>query len=1147
MNRALIYLPILIVSICFSLILLKSMPKDSGHIPAYNLVSQSAESPLSLPDFKDVSWQSGVVSSHRHTSKHLSSAIESLGGGVCVIDINNDHWMDLFIVGGRGTTREYGREAWWHSSNGDRLLLNRFGNSFEDITVSAGITTQWSGMGCAVADMDNNGLDDLLVSGIGGQLLYRNLGANKFESVLPGALQSAERWSTHSALTDLDKDGKVDLYSTQFVFYQKGGKTFEASQGFVALRQVDFAPELYDPQPNLLFKNLGNMKFEPAQVAPDMQNNLGRSLGARWHDFNQDSLLDLLVINGFGSPNRVFINRAQGGFIEQPHYLRGAQVAGAHNVLIADLNRDNTGEMFIISASGLRNTFLESGSDGQFKDVAEQRHLAKKDALHFDDWGSVAADFNNDGYQDIYVGSGKILPDGDSTFIPKAQHNRIYINKAGQGFVRASGDDAHVLSGSTRGVISFDMDNDGVLEVLVANNNGPMQLLKNTTANQHKWVGVGFENIVPWLGGKVTVTTDSDQWQQSITFKQGLFSQNDPRIHFGLGEQRAPVTLTLEDSQGKSVKFTQLDVGSYYHLDQQKNLHAVTSHKVLSDLQKHLANATQKEHLAWFNLLLRPDEDYIKELHSLWELATPEDKLAVLEMVTHRNDKKALGLLFAGMTDQDRLVQLKAMEGVRLKEMESSVPWLLPLFASNSPEVVCKAAQMFAFFYEQEEAVLHRKALAVSPMMKALKKPHVEQQLCLLDALAASENKRAVEGVIKALRTSPSAEVRASAIRALGQVRDVKGVAEVLLALQKQPQAIEVAESLIALSRLRYDKLEQLFGSFFLTQQNRGIQLQRLLALLNRQEDIVLPKKWINQAVEFQVEILQAPERNPELIAWLKMLGKDAARQYFEQLGDYLNHPNSEIVVQAYASALQIMDKNKKADIESRLLAMDEGLRGQVILRSGDDFRFSPKILEEFVQKTLKSAVTADSFLTFLSALSKADQSSMTTLVLNSEPNFLSEAVTEFAEQQCIQPANLNVEHLRKFPSPLKLAVINWFYGCGTVEEQGLELVHWRVMLNEVLTTDQVSESDKVDLISRASLASAFVANQWLPSVVDQLETSEVVRIIANLPQNDRQDSLQSYLEKVSEGEGLLAGDKLYAYSLRTDSQIATLMKEVED
>ena len=1129
----------------FLALLFKNRPALPPVVPSYQQTSAAVKQSVEHVSFKDVSWAYGLIAAHRQTSKQLSSSAEALGGGICIGDINQDQWMDIFVVGGSGTTREYGKDAWWHKQQGDRLFLNIKGRFFEDVTERFGISQPFAGMGCVIADLDNNGLPDILLSGLQGHLVYANVGRDRF---VAKQLVSNERgaWATQAALADINDDGLLDIYSTRFIQYAKGEKTFEQSQGFLSLNKVDFSPALYDAQENLLFRNVGDMRFEVWSGALDTQNVQGRSLGAVWYDINQDRLEDLLIVNGFGTANRIFINNGLEQFVEDRSWLRRAQIKGARNVLIDNLVAGVSDEIFISAGSGQRNTLLESQSNA-WVDSAESRGISKKAALYRDDWGSVSADMNNDGFPDIYIASGKMAPDEDSHFVSKAQKNRLYISNDGSGFDPVSGDDPSVASGSSRGVASVDINNDGQLEVLVANNNGWVQLLANQTQQNNSWIGFEVTDLTRWHGAVMTVKSGGKEWRKRVSFKQGLFAQSDPRIHFGLGQQNRRVSVSLLKAGNTPITANDLEVNQYYRIGDSITAFPARVQDPFSPLEARIPRMQEAEKLSWLRLLLSAEQAKQLELLGLWHELSVDGKLTVMSWIVHRQDLKALALIYEGLRDKEPSVQMTALELVKSKEMEQSVYWLLPLFNSQDVQVVCKVAQMFAFFYTEEEAILHRKPLAAAAMVRVLPFAQPQQQVCLLEALAASENKRAVEGIIQVLRQSPDHFVRAAAVRALGQVRDVKGSQAIVTALQVESAPEVIAESLIALSRLRYSNLKEVFFDLFLTEQNRQAQLSRLLALVSRKEDIVLPVSWLNQAVGYQAETLGRPVEPSLIPSWSALIGTYGDRRFIDQVSPLIHEQQSDIKVHGYANLLKLVGKKQKDEVEKQLLASPPKVQTSVLRQLKGTHRFGQGFLASLLDQLLVPGNFSSRREQVLMLLSRDDQASVLSLMLNRPFTQTSGQLIQFAVEHCLPTVDLSFSHVKEFPVEQKLALLNWFYICRKVQEEGLQALQWRVLLNDVLNSASVERRKKLALVAQASVNSSFVANQWLPTFIDQLPRYQVLSIIAQLSPNERNETLKAYLDKAARDESSDRLERLYAYSLTKEAKVSLALRMMEN
>ena len=246
--------------------------------------------------FRDATWEWGLIAQHQQRRDHLTGLSDTLGAGACVLDINNDGWMDVLLVGGSGQRREHGAANWWQTPRGHRLFQNNSGRGFIDITQGSGLVPSW-GMGCATGDLDGDGDEDVVITGFNGAQLYENTGAGKFQIVSGSGLDGGG-WASSATIADFNQDGRLDIYINAYLDYQRGARTFEALSGFKSLTPADFNPRLYDPLPNRMLINQGGLRFEDRAEAWGVGNPEGRSLQSIWWP----AASKLVVLNDAGSP-----------------------------------------------------------------------------------------------------------------------------------------------------------------------------------------------------------------------------------------------------------------------------------------------------------------------------------------------------------------------------------------------------------------------------------------------------------------------------------------------------------------------------------------------------------------------------------------------------------------------------------------------------------------------------------------------------------------------------------------------------------------------------------------------------------------------------------------------------------------------------
>jgi hypothetical protein len=1119
----------------------------------YNRQQQSLQIPpyLSLTDysvehaslnlvFKENSLKWGLVAQHRQSSQYLSSFVETLGPGVCILDVNQDGWMDVFVIGGSGFTREYGKQAWWHNITGNRLFLNEQGRFLKDVSAASGLNDLQLGMGCAAADLDADGDTDLIVSGIGGHFIYSNDGGGGFEKIDSTALLSEGEWATQATFADVNNDGLLDIYATNFVKYRKGAKTLEKNQGFVADKDIDFDPSLYDAQANQLFINQGDFQFLDVSGDYFVSNALGRSLGARWHDVNQDGNLDLLVLNDFDSANRLYLNNEKGNFSEAKDTFRALQIPGSRDVLIGDLLGEGHNELYFTQGAGIRNTFLKQHTDGQsqsFNEQSEVAKLSKKEAIYASDWGTVAADMNNDGADDIYIAAGGSNPEADSQHVSQRQSNRFYLNAGDGSFIALSGEDPKVTAMSSRAVVTVDLNNDGQLELLVANNNDAIQLFEVENTNKQHWLGISVVAGQHWQGAKIRVRTANTEQTKILSFKQNLFSQSDPRIHFGLGQEDHIVELTLALEKGPELSFSDLQGDRYYQLFPEQNL--IKPLDVIlekSPLVSGFAKAGEQDLINWARLFLNADLSAQSHLSALWLEATLEVKKRILAMFAENAELKPHYVVFDALRDPDLTVT--AINILKKQELEYSISWLIPLLSNTDHNIACAVADTLRFFFDQEEAVVYRKQLTVAPMLKLLPQAQDETKICMLKALAAAENKRAVPTLIALLNDLNNNTVVTETIRALGLIRDTRAVKPILRVLQQNTSADTAAAAFIALSRLNYNELEAAVSAYFSLDKQlgsgakQGLLLSHLAALqklYKNSEAIVLPTEWLFRVNTFLAQSVNTDSSLAILIDYLKTLAASQNQGFYAMAQVYLDNPNPLIHEQAFQTLLQLSNSLQARLLENLLLLESLNTQQNILRGLTGKYRFSPFFLNSLIEKYLHDETDQHSTLELAGLMSSQDLSTFVYSLLGRVPDSAQIEILGFASILKVSLKSVPKSLLKPNGGKSGLAFLIWYYQhLGSVANNKDEL-ELRIKLNSVIYDNKIRQADKTYLLKLAATKDPYVANQFFDYYKEQLSTNEILDIIDSLPYSSRSKKLVQYVATVLEKKTSSRAQKLFA------------------
>ena len=503
--------------------------------------------------FKDVTRDAGITFQHRasHTSKKY--LLETMSGGVALFDYDNDGRLDLFFTNGapiadptpKGTIpRKTGPEYW------NRLYHQKADGTFEDVTQKAGLQGAGYSLGVAVGDFDNDGFEDLFVTGYGGNHLYRNHGDGTFTDVTVSAGVGGDGFSTSAAWVDLDGDGLLDLVVLRYLRWDFDDIWCgERREGYRSYCHPDIFPAIRP----LVYHNDGNGHF--TEIGEKSGISLpGKGLGIALADFDRDGKVDIFVAND-SMLEHLYRNKGNGTFEETG---LGAEVAvdgegktyAGMGVDFADYNNDGLPDLVVTNLANQKYALYSNNGDGSFSYASYNSGLGGMSLLH-SGWGVRFLDVDNDGYKDLLVSQGHDLDTIELNF--SAIHYRepmMLARNTGHGFVDVSGQSGDVFKQAWvgRGMATGDIYNDGHVDAVVATNDGPAHVLRNVTTNANHWLGlklVGHRSNRDAIGAEVKLTTKTGSQWETVSTAGSYLSANDRRLHFGLGSEKAAVVEIL--------------------------------------------------------------------------------------------------------------------------------------------------------------------------------------------------------------------------------------------------------------------------------------------------------------------------------------------------------------------------------------------------------------------------------------------------------------------------------------------------------------------------------------------------------------------------------------------------------------------------
>jgi hypothetical protein len=502
----------------------------AGLILAFSLpfAALPAQAPGRI-SFEEVSAAAGVNFTHSFGAEQLGSLVESTGAGAAWFDYNNDGLMDLYIVSGRELGKgmhPYPLRKTPEQPPQNHLFRNDGKGRFTDVTRAAGVGGDLFSMAAIAADYDNDGYVDLLVTGYGKAILYRNKGDGKFEDVTEKAGIRASGWSIGSAWLDYDRDGCVDVFIGRYVKFDPEYRSYYAADNYPG--PLDYAPET-----NLLFHNNCDGSFSDVSAASGIAKYKGRAMGVTAADFDLDGFPDIYVAND-KTENFLFHNLKDGKFEEiavaaGAAYGQNGENTSAMGPVFQDLDQDGLVDLWVSDSKYDR--LMKNAGQLKFKDVTESAGISQLSAQYVS-WGTGVHDFDNDGLDDVFLVHGGLIH-----MVP--QEHSVFRNLGDTKFedVSSSAGAFFARKSVGRGAAFADYDNDGRVDALIVNLGGPAFLLHNTSPANH-WISVklvGRKSNRDGIGARVEVVSGGRRQMHERVAGSGYLSQDDPRLHFGLG------------------------------------------------------------------------------------------------------------------------------------------------------------------------------------------------------------------------------------------------------------------------------------------------------------------------------------------------------------------------------------------------------------------------------------------------------------------------------------------------------------------------------------------------------------------------------------------------------------------------------------
>jgi len=466
--------------------------------------------------------------------------VETIGCGCAFLDYDNDGWMDIFVLSGsrfEGITED--------ATN--RLYKNNRDGTFHDVTREAGLAFNGWCCGVCVGDFNNDGNEDLFITGWGRNILYRNNGDGTFSDVTKEAgLASVPRWGTGCSFVDYNRDGHLDLFVSNYLEFDLAKAPSPGSTANCQFKgvSVNCGPRGFAHGRHSLYRNNGDGTFTDVSVSSGIAEIKGSyGLTVVTADFDDDGWPDIFVACD-STPSLLLMNNHDGTFREEAllrgvAYSEDGQEQAGMGVAATDFDGDGNIDILKTNfADDVLNLYRNVGK-GNFEDVAADSGLATDN--RFVSWGAGLVDFDNDGATDVFIVTGHVYPEIERPYPSYPFRGpRLLFRNLGNGRFEEMLEGAGPALGqlhASRGCAFGDFDNDGDIDVLIVNLNEPPSLLRNDTSGVNHWLKVklvGTTSNRSAIGARVTVTSGAASQTQEVQSQSSFLSANDPRLHFGL-------------------------------------------------------------------------------------------------------------------------------------------------------------------------------------------------------------------------------------------------------------------------------------------------------------------------------------------------------------------------------------------------------------------------------------------------------------------------------------------------------------------------------------------------------------------------------------------------------------------------------------
>jgi hypothetical protein len=493
--------------------------------------------------FQEIGKEAGIDFVHSIGDDDLHNIIESSGGGTAFLDYDQDGFIDLYICSGTWI-EGFSKSEKPKNAGGNRLYRNIGNGTFQDVTKKAGAAGSWYSMGVTIGDFNNDGFPDIFISNYGPNVLLENNGNGTFSNVTKHAgVAGGNECSVGAAWFDYDNDGFLDLYVGNYLNFDPNYKYYYAPDGFPG-------PMAYDAQKDVLYHNKGNGEFEDVTATMGIIDVDGRAMGVGAADYDDDGFVDIYVANDH-TLNYLWHNDGGKGFTDRgtmsgTAFSQAGEGTISMSVDFADYNGD--GLLDIFASDDKYCSLYENMGNGVFTDKSYPSGIAMP-AGQYVGWSSSFFDYDNDGDVDLFKTNGALKH-------LYGQEDQIFQNE-GDGKFR----DISVELGKYfteeyvgRGACLGDYDNDGDMDAYIVCLNDNGKFLRNNKGNQNNWLSLNLIGTISnrdGIGARIKLYSGGKIQTAQKKSTTGYLSQNDPRMHFGLGKNETVEKIEIKWPSGK--------------------------------------------------------------------------------------------------------------------------------------------------------------------------------------------------------------------------------------------------------------------------------------------------------------------------------------------------------------------------------------------------------------------------------------------------------------------------------------------------------------------------------------------------------------------------------------------------------------------